>query len=153
MRTLINELGYFPSVPSSLVGAYFLQPQTHVPDFNSDLPFDDTCSLTGGSMPYWGRGQKRKRYTNSITSKVIKNLLLFSSTVLFSLLLQNFFHFCVMPFFLQHALVSGGCKSYASNKLGGRSGQDLGMLINFAKQIGFKKSICEQISWPQKRLF
>ena len=45
----INEnWDLFRLFPPSLVGAYYVQLQTHVPYFNNDLLCNDTCSVTGG---------------------------------------------------------------------------------------------------------
>ena len=46
-----------PPPPPSLVGAYYL----HLPDARAiflhiDLPCNDTCSVTGGSITHWGGG-------------------------------------------------------------------------------------------------
>ena len=45
----------------SLVGAYYMQPPTHVPFFPYDLLFKNTCSVTGGGQLTWWH--KRKRST------------------------------------------------------------------------------------------
>ena len=47
--------------PPSLVGAYYLQP----PDaraiiLHNDLLSNDACSVTGGSITYWGGAQTEK---------------------------------------------------------------------------------------------
>ena len=48
-------------MPPSLVGAYYLQPPDARAIFlHNDLLCNDTCSVTGGSITYWG-GHKRKR--------------------------------------------------------------------------------------------
>ena len=48
-------MGSFPFVPPSLVGAYYLQPQDARAIFlHDDLLCNDTCSVTGGSITYWG---------------------------------------------------------------------------------------------------
>ena len=58
-------LGSFPFVTPSLVGAYYLQPPDKPAKFlHNDLLCNDTCSVTGGSITYWGGGgggHKRKR--------------------------------------------------------------------------------------------
>ena len=43
--------------PPSLVGAYYLQPPDARAIFlHNDLLCNDTCSVTGGSITYWGGG-------------------------------------------------------------------------------------------------
>ena len=70
-------LGSFPFVPPpSLVGAYYLQPPDARAIFlHNDLLCNDTCSVTGGSITYWGGGgHKRKRsdfYPENCTSKFL----------------------------------------------------------------------------------
>ena len=50
-----KEVGSFPFVPPSLVGAYYLQPpDTRAIFLHNDLLCNDTCSVTGGSITYWG---------------------------------------------------------------------------------------------------
>ena len=52
----------FRLCPPSLVGAYYLQPPDARAIFlHTDLLCNDTCSVTGGSITYWGGGHKRKR--------------------------------------------------------------------------------------------
>ena len=47
--------GSFPFVPPSLVGAYYLQPPDARAIFlHNDLLYNDTCSVTGGSITFWG---------------------------------------------------------------------------------------------------
>ena len=56
----------FRLCPPSLVGAYYLQPPDARAIFlHNDLLCNDTCSVTGGSITYWG-GHKRKRSILSI---------------------------------------------------------------------------------------
>ena len=44
-----------PPPPPSLVGAYYLQPPDARAIFlHNDLLCNDTCSVTGGSITYWG---------------------------------------------------------------------------------------------------
>ena len=41
--------------PPSLVGAYYLQPpEARAIFLHNDLLCNDTCSVTGGSITYWG---------------------------------------------------------------------------------------------------
>ena len=55
------KLGSFPFVPPSLVGAYYLQPPDARAIFlHNDLLCNDTCSVTGGSITYWGGAQTEK---------------------------------------------------------------------------------------------
>ena len=48
-------LDLFRLCPPSLVGAYYLQPPDARAIFlHNDLLCNDTCSVTGGSITYWG---------------------------------------------------------------------------------------------------
>ena len=63
--------GSFPFVPPppSLVGAYYLQPPDARAIFlHNDLLCNDTCSVTGGSITYWGgtNGKDPKLVSQSI---------------------------------------------------------------------------------------
>ena len=52
-----TQRGSFPFVPPSLVGAYYLQPPDARAIFShNDLLCNGTCSVTGGSITYWGGG-------------------------------------------------------------------------------------------------
>ena len=56
---MIIIIGSFPFVPPppSLLGAYYLQPPGAGAIFlHNDLICNDTCSVTGGSITYWGGG-------------------------------------------------------------------------------------------------
>ena len=58
-----NKFGIFsvcaPPPPPSLVGAYYLQPPDARAIFlHNDLLCKDTCSVTGGSITYWGNKKK-----------------------------------------------------------------------------------------------
>ena len=53
--------------PPSLVGAYYLQPPDPRAIFlHNDLLCNDTCSVTGGSITYWG-GTNGKDPENLLT--------------------------------------------------------------------------------------
>ena len=57
----IRRKASFSFVPPSLVGAYYLQPPDARAIFlNNDLLCNDTCSVTGGSITYWGGGANGK---------------------------------------------------------------------------------------------
>ena len=49
-------------MPPSLVGAYYSQPPDARAIFlHNDFLCNDTCSVTGGSITYWGGGHERKK--------------------------------------------------------------------------------------------
>ena len=70
-------LGSFPFVPPSLVGAYYLQPPDARAIFlHNDLLCNDTCSVTGGSIMYWGAQTEKIPILAPTTTKrgsVVKN--------------------------------------------------------------------------------
>ena len=52
---LTQIVDLFRLCPPSLVGAYYLQPPDARAIFlHNDLLCNDTCSVTGGSITYWG---------------------------------------------------------------------------------------------------
>ena len=54
---LLQITDLFRLCPPSLVGAYYLRPPDARAIFlHNDLPCNDTCSVTGGSITYWGGG-------------------------------------------------------------------------------------------------
>ena len=51
-----------PPPAPSLVGAYYLQtPDTRAIILHNDLLCNDTCSVTGGSITYWGGGAQTEK--------------------------------------------------------------------------------------------
>ena len=61
-------MGSFPFVPPSLVGAYYLQPpDTRAIFLQNDLLCNDTCSVTGGSITYWGGGGTNGKDPNYVS--------------------------------------------------------------------------------------
>ena len=60
-KTPYNFLDLFRLCPPSLVSAYYLQPPDARAIFlHNDLLCNDTCSVTGGSITYWGGAQTEK---------------------------------------------------------------------------------------------
>ena len=60
-RYYVKKVGSFPFVPPSLVGAYYLHPPDARAIFSyNDLLCNGTCSVTGGSITYWGGGTNGK---------------------------------------------------------------------------------------------
>ena len=59
--TLKGIKDLFRLCPPSLVGAYYLQPPDARAIFlHNDLLCNDTCSVTGGSITYWGGTKTEK---------------------------------------------------------------------------------------------
>ena len=72
MNNLIQNEDLFRLCPPSLVGAYYLQPPDARATFlHNDLLCNDTCSVTGGSITYWGGGGGG---TNGKDPKTILNI-------------------------------------------------------------------------------
>ena len=62
---VVYKFGSFQFVPPSLVGAYYLHPpNARAIYLHNDLPCNDTCSVTGGSITYWGGGAQTKKIHN-----------------------------------------------------------------------------------------
>ena len=60
--------------PPSLVGAYYLQPPDARAIFlHNDLLCNDTCSVTGGSITYWGGGTNGKDPKYYLNPSLIMN--------------------------------------------------------------------------------
>ena len=53
-------MGSFPFAPPRAVNAYYLQPpEARAIFLHNDLLLNDTCSVYGGSITYWGHKRKR----------------------------------------------------------------------------------------------
>ena len=83
--------------PPSLVGAYYLQPPDARAIFlHNDLLCNDTCSVTGGSITYWGGGTNGKDPNCQVISTYggneVDNLLFHKSKGLISIHVVNFTH-------------------------------------------------------------
>ena len=62
LKSLKQKRDLFRLCPPSLVGAYYLQPPDARAIFlHNDLLCNDTCSVTGGSITYWGGGAQTEK--------------------------------------------------------------------------------------------
>ena len=78
-HSLYLRWGSFPFVPPppppSLVGAYYLQPPDARAIFlHNDLLCNDTCSVTGGSITYWGGGAQTEKILRWFICQFLTNM-------------------------------------------------------------------------------
>ena len=65
-------LDLFRLCPPSLVGAYYLQPPDARAIFlHNDLLCNDTCSVTGGSITYWGAQTEKIQNVDAINLMIV----------------------------------------------------------------------------------
>ena len=75
-KLIVKKVGSFPFVPPRLLCAYYLQPPDACAIFlHNDLLCKDTCSVTEGSITYWGaQTENIQKVLSSCSDDIIEKL-------------------------------------------------------------------------------